>query len=66
VRGDLGDFFAEGGAIVGGAAVMGAVLGFVAGSIVKDFRPDTDPDAWARKWGMLFGIGGFVVLLERL
>ena len=46
---DLGDFLAEGGAIVGGAAALGATLFFIAGSLVHDFRPDADPDEWARK-----------------
>ena len=46
---DLGDFLAEGGAVVGGGAALGATLGFIAGSIVHDFRPQTDPDEWARK-----------------
>jgi hypothetical protein len=61
--GDLGDFLAQGGAIVGGGAAMGAVLGFVAGSIVHDFRPETDPDEWARRGGALGGVAGFYVLV---
>jgi hypothetical protein len=46
---DLGDFLAEGGAIVGGSAAFGATLGFIAGSIVHDLRPQSDPDDWARR-----------------
>ncbi len=41
---DLGDFLAQGGAIVGGGAALGATLGFIVGSVVQDFRPKTDPD----------------------
>jgi hypothetical protein len=62
---DLGDFLAEGGAIVGGAAALGATLGFVAGSIVHDFRPQTDPDHWARKGAAFGGLFGLVALLDR-
>jgi hypothetical protein len=65
MRGDLGDFLAEGGAVVGGAAAMGGVIGFVAGSIVHDFRPDVDPDAWARYVGFCGGLAGFVVFLAQ-
>jgi hypothetical protein len=49
VSGDLGDFLAEGGAVVGGAAVLAATLGFLAGSVAREFRPEIDPDAWARQ-----------------
>jgi hypothetical protein len=52
VSGDLGDFLAEGGAIVGGGAVLGATLGFIVGSILHDLRPQTDPDIWARRGGL--------------
>jgi hypothetical protein len=65
VRGDLGDFLAEGGAIVGGAAAMGGVIGFVVGSIVHDFRPDVDPDAWARTCAALGGVVGLYAVLVR-
>jgi hypothetical protein len=60
---DLGDFLAEGGAIVGGSAALGATLGFVAGSVVHDFRPQTDPDYWARRGGFYGGLFGFAVLI---
>ena len=56
---DLGDFLAEGGAIVGRGAALGATLFFIAGSIVHDFRPETDPEQWARRGGLF----GLVVLL---
>jgi hypothetical protein len=63
---DLGDFLAEGGAIVGGGAAMGAVLGFVLGSLVHDFRPSTDPDLWARRWGLFGGLVGVVAVIDRM
>ena len=62
---DLGDFLAEGGAIVGGATALGATIGFIVGSVVHDFRPETDPDLWARKCGALGGVVGLVALLDR-
>jgi hypothetical protein len=66
MRGDLSDFLADAGAVVGGATVLGATLGFIAGSIVHDVRPDTDPELWARRGGLFVGAGGLVVfLLER-
>jgi hypothetical protein len=65
MTGDLGDFLAEGGALVGGAAALGATLGFIAGSLVHDFRADTDPEYWARRGGFLGGVVGLVVLLDR-
>ena len=55
---DLGDFLAEGGAIVGGGAALGATIFFVAGSVVHDFRPQ-----WARRGGLFGGVFGLVVLL---
>jgi hypothetical protein len=63
VRGDLGDFLAEGGAVVGGGAALGAALGFIAGSIVHDFDAKADPDVWARKGGLLGGVMGLAALL---
>jgi hypothetical protein len=63
---DLGDFLAEGGAVVGGGAAMGAVVGFVLGSIVHDFRPEVDPDVWARKPALYGGVVGFGLLLARV
>ena len=54
MSGDVGDFLAEAGAVVGRSAVLGATLGFIAGSILHDFRPQTDPDQWTRK-GAAFG-----------
>jgi hypothetical protein len=65
VSGDLGDFLAEGGAVVGGGAALGATIGFVAGSLVHDFRPETDPDGWARNGAALGGVAGLVALLYR-
>jgi hypothetical protein len=64
VTGDLGDFLAEGGAVVGGGAALGAVVGFIAGSVVHDFRPEADPDHWARRGGLFGGVIGLVVLLS--
>jgi len=65
MRGELGDFLADGGAIVGGGAAFGAALGFVAGSIVHDFREETEPEVWARHGGFLGGVLGlFVVVIE--
>ena len=61
---DLGDFLAEGGAIVGGGAALGATLGFIAGSVVHDFRPETDPDEWARNGAAFGGVVGLVALLD--
>ena len=63
MRGDLSDFLADAGAVVGGATVLGATLGFVAGSIVHDFWPDADPERWARIGGLFVGTGGLVVFL---
>jgi hypothetical protein len=66
MRGELGDFLADAGAVVGGATAVGAACGFVVGSIVHDFRPEADPEAWARNVGLLSGVGGLVVfILER-
>jgi hypothetical protein len=62
---DLGDFLAEGGAIVGGATAMGAALGFVLGALVHEARPSTDPEFWARRGGLLGGVAGLVVLIEQ-
>ena len=62
---DLGDFLAEGGAIVGGGAALGATLGFLVGTVVHDFRPQTDPDYWARKGAAYGGLLGLVALLDR-
>jgi hypothetical protein len=62
---DLGDFLAEGGAIVGGSSALFATLGFVAGSLVHDFRPESDPDVWARKGAAYGGVIGLGVLLSR-
>lgn len=65
MSGDLGDFLAEGGAIVGGGAALGATLGFIAASLVHDLRPQTDPDYWARKGGLLGGVAGLFALALR-
>ena len=62
---DLGDFLAEGGAIVGGSAALGATLFFIAGSLVHDFRPESDPDVWARNGAAFGGLVGLGVLLSR-
>jgi hypothetical protein len=59
----LGEFLAEGGAIVGGGAALGATVGFIAGSVVHDFRPQTDPDEWARRFAALGGTFGLVILI---
>ena len=64
MRGDLGDFLAEGGAVVGGAAALGATLGFIAGSIVHDFfDQETDPEDWARRCGFVGGVCGLAVIV---
>jgi hypothetical protein len=65
VSGDLGDFLAEGGAVVGGGAALGATVGFIVGSLVHDLRPLTDPDEWARKGGLLGGVAGLFALVLR-
>ena len=65
MSGDLGDFLAEGGAIVGGGAALGATLGFIAGSLVHDLRPQTDPDFWARQGGLFGGVAGLFALVLR-
>jgi hypothetical protein len=62
---DLGDFLAEGGAIVGGGAAIGATIGFIAGSLLHDFRPKTDIDLWTRNFAAFGGVVGLVALLER-
>jgi hypothetical protein len=64
VNGDLADFLAHGGAVVGGGAAFGGVLGLIAGSIVHDFSPGTDPDEWARKGALFGGVCGLVALLD--
>ena len=65
MSGDLADFLAEGGAVVGGGAAFGATVGFIAGSLVHDLRPQTDPDYWARRGGLLGGVAGLVALAIR-
>jgi hypothetical protein len=62
---DLGDFLAEGGAVVGGGAALGAALFFVAGSVYHDFRPDADPDEWARRGALFGGLFGLAALALR-
>jgi hypothetical protein len=62
---DLGDFLAEGGAVVGGGAALGAAAFFVAGSLYHDFRPETDPDEWARRGALFGGMFGLVALALR-
>jgi hypothetical protein len=64
VSGDLGDFLAEGGAVVGGGAALGATSGFLLATILVEFRPDVDPDVWARRWGFYGGVIGLVVFLD--
>jgi hypothetical protein len=63
MRGELGDFLADAGAVVGGATVLGATLGFIAGTVVHDLRPQTDPAEWARKGGVYGGVFGLGALL---
>jgi hypothetical protein len=63
MRGELGDFLADAGAVIGGATVLGAACGFIVGSIVHDFRPQTDPDEWARRGGLYCGVGGLVIVV---
>ena len=62
MSGDLGDFLAEAGAVVGGSAALGATLGFIAGSIVHDLRPQSEPDEWARNGAAFGGVVGLGVL----
>jgi hypothetical protein len=63
VSGALGDFLAEGGAVVGGGAALGATVFFITGSLVHDFRPESDPDQWARNGAAFGGVVGLGVLL---
>jgi hypothetical protein len=42
MRGELGDFLADAGAVVGGATALGATLGFIVGSVIHDFAPKAD------------------------
>ena len=65
MSGDLGDFLAESGAVVGGGAVLGATLGFMVGSLLHDFLPTVDPDEWARQGGFFGGLAGLVALAQR-
>ena len=66
MRGELGDFLADAGAVVGGATVLGATLRFILGSVVHDLRAEADPDHWARFGGLLGGTAGLVVfVIER-
>ena len=62
---DLGDFLAQGGAIVGGGAALGAPIGLIVGTVIHDFRPQTDPDQYARRFGALGGVARLVALLDR-
>jgi hypothetical protein len=62
VSGDLGDFLTEGGAVVDGAAALGATLGFIVGSLVHDFRAETDSEQWAQRGGLLAGVFGLACL----
>jgi hypothetical protein len=66
VRGDVGDFLADGGAVVGGGAAIGVVLGPMAGSVMHEFRPSADPEVWARYGGLAGGCLGLVVLINGL
>jgi hypothetical protein len=61
---DLGEFLAEGGAVVGGQAALGATLFFITGALVHDLRPETDPEEWARNGALFGGVFGLVVLLS--
>ena len=63
MRGELGDFLADAGAVVGGATALGAACGFILGSIVHDFRPEADPGEWARRGGVYGGVFGLGALL---
>ena len=63
MSGDVGDFLAEGGAVAGGGAALGATVFFIAGSLVHDLRPETDPDEWARNGAAFGGVVGLGVLL---
>jgi hypothetical protein len=62
---DLGDFLAEGGAIVAAARPCSQRSAVVGGSVVRDFRPHTDPEQWARRGGYFGGGFGLGVLLFR-
>jgi hypothetical protein len=66
VRGDVGDFLAEGGAVVGGTAAVDTVIGFIVGSVAHEFDPSHDPDAWARGGAFCGGVVGLVVLINGL
>ena len=63
MRGELGNFFAEGGAVVGGGAALGATLGYIAGSVLHDFQPAIDPGEVARSDGLFGGVAGLAALL---
>jgi hypothetical protein len=63
VQDDLGDFLAEGGAVVGGGAALGATIGFIAGSLIHDFKPSVDPDRLARLLALYGGVFGLAVLI---
>jgi hypothetical protein len=63
MRGELGDFLADAGAVVGGATALGATLGFIVGSVIHDFAPKADPAEWARKGGVYGGVFGLGALL---
>ena len=65
MSGDLGDFLAEAGAIVGGGAALGATLGFITGSLLQDIRPTTDPERWTGTGGFYGGVLGLVALALR-
>ena len=62
---DLADFLAEGGAVVGGSAALGATLGFVAGSFAHDLDERVDPEFWARRCGYFGGLVGLAALVLR-
>jgi len=65
VRGDLADRLAESGAVVGGAAALGAAAFFVVGSIAHDAGLPVDPVKAVERGAEVGGALGLIALILR-
>jgi len=64
MNGQVGERLAEGGAIVGGTAALGATLGFIAGTIAHELDETNDPHQWARHLGTSGGLLGLYIWVK--